>query len=302
MATRPLVGVVGLGPMGAALALRLDEAGFEVVGTSRSAGTRNSAAERGIAVVEDVPALGERLRRDASGSSPVVLLSLPSGPQVREALLGERGLLRDGDEFVVVDTSTCDPADARALAEEAAGQAVVDAPVSGGPQAARAGQLSVMTGGGESDLAAADGVLRAIGGSVTPCGGPGAGQVAKACNQLVVTANIATVAEALVTASALGADPAAVREALLGGYAGSRVLEAHGERMLRRDFEPGGAARTHLKDIGIIRQLTDGVVDNAVFDAAARLFQELVDSGGAELDHSAAVKAVERRAGHSLGS
>ncbi len=307
MGTQLFVGVIGLGPMGAAIALRLDEAGFEVVGTSRSAGTRTSAAARGIAVVDDVPALGTRLREGANGRTPVVLLSLPSGPQVREALLGDGGLLHDGDEFVVIDTSTCDPADARALAEEAAGHAVVDAPVSGGPEAARAGELSVMTGGRESDLAAADEVLRALSGRLTPCGGPGAGQIAKACNQLVVTANIAAVAEALVTASSLGADPAAVREALLGGYAGSRVLEVHGERMLRRDFEPGGAARTHLKDIGIIRQLTedptaDRTVDNTVFEAAARVMQELVDSGGAELDHSAAVKVIERRVGHSLGS
>jgi 2-hydroxy-3-oxopropionate reductase len=178
---------------------------------------------------------------------------------------------------------------------------VVDAPVSGGPVAARSGSLSVMAGGVEADLAEADEVLRAFAGRLVVCGGPGAGQVAKACNQLVVTANIAVVAEALVTASALGADPSAVREALLGGYAGSRVLELHGERMLHGDFSLGAAARTQAKDIGIIRDLTGGVVRNEVFEAAARIMEELVAGGGGDLDHSAAVRIVEQRAEHALG-
>ncbi|QUH00578.1 NAD(P)-dependent oxidoreductase [Saccharopolyspora erythraea] len=293
------VGVIGLGPMGANLALRMAEAGLDVVATSRSHSTREAAAQQGIRVVDDVRALAGRLR--SAGPKPVVVVSLPSGPQVRAAVVD--GLLADGGEFVVIDTSTCAPADARSLAEDlhARGCAVVDAPVSGGPTAARAGSLSVMVGGTEADVAATDEVIGAFAGRVVVCGGPGAGQIAKACNQLVVTAGIAVVAEALVTASALGADPAAVREALLGGYAASRILELHGDRMLRRDFTLGAAARTQLKDIGIIRELTEGVVDNQVFEAAARAMEELVESGGGDLDHSAAVQIVERRAGHSLG-
>ncbi|GAA2774623.1 NAD(P)-dependent oxidoreductase [Saccharopolyspora taberi] len=292
------VGVIGLGPMGANLALRLADAGYDVVATSRSEVTREAAAQQGVRVVGDVPALAARLRE--TGSEPVVVVSLPAGPQVRAAA---EELLGAGGRFVVIDTSTCAPADARALAEDlhARGCAVVDAPVSGGPTAARAGSLSVMVGGTEDDITAADEVIRAFAGRVVVCGGPGAGQIAKACNQLVVTANIAVVAEALVTASALGADPAAVREALLGGYAASRILELHGDRMLRRDFTLGAAARTQLKDIGIIRELTEGVVDNQVFEAAARTMAELVESGGGDLDHSAAVQVVERRAGHRLG-
>ena len=292
------VGVIGLGPMGANLALRLADAGYDVTATSRSEATREAAAQQGIRVVGDLGALARRLRE--SDPKPAVVLSLPSGPQVRAAL---DGLLAEGGEFVVIDTSTCAPAHARALADDlhARGCVVVDAPVSGGPTAARAGSLSVMVGGTADDIAAADEVIRGFAGKVVVCGGPGAGQIAKACNQLVVTANIAVVAEALVTASALGADPAAVREALLGGYAASRILELHGDRMLRRDFSLGAAARTQLKDIGIIRELTEGVVDNQVFEAAARAMEELVESGGGDLDHSAAVQIVERRAGHELG-
>lgn len=288
------VGVVGLGPMGANLALRLAEYGFDVVATSRSEQTRNAAVEQGIAVVDDARTLGERLH----GNNAVVVTSLPAGPQVREAVLGDDGVLAGaGGEFMLVDTSTCAPSDSRALSEELHdyGCAVVDAPVSGGPTAARAGTLSVMAGGTDTDLAAAETITRGFAGRLVVCGGPGAGQIAKACNQLVVTANIAVVAEALVTASTLGADPAAVREALLGGYASSRILELHGERMLRDDFGLGAAASTQLKDIGIIRELTEGVVDNQVFEAAARIMADLVENGGGDLDHSAAIKVVRDR-------
>lgn len=294
------VGVIGLGPMGLSLAQRLQETGFDVVATSRREQTRREARAQGVRTAES-PAEVSRWLRERGGKS-VLLTSLPGGPVVRQALLGEHGAITDGDHFVVVDTSTCAPADSRALAAElrARGCPAVDAPVSGGPTAARAGTLSVMAGGDAEDLSAAEEVLQAVAARLVVCGGPGAGQVAKACNQLVVTANIAVVAEALVTAKALGADPAAVREALLGGYAASRILELHGERMLNRDFSLGAAARTQLKDIGIIRELTDGVADNQVFEAAARIMQELVESGGSELDHSAAVQVVERRTGVSL--
>lgn len=297
------VGVIGLGPMGSNLAARLLEVGFEVVATSRSASTRSAAAEQGITVVGSPREVGTRVRERAP-AAPVVVTSLPAGPQVREALLGDDGALGDQPTgFVVIDTSTCAPADAKALAGElhTRGCAIVDAPVSGGPTAARSGTLSVMAGGVEADLVAADEVLRAFAGQLVVCGGPGAGQVAKACNQLVVTANIAVVAEALVTASALGADPAAVREALLGGYASSRIMELHGDRMIRRDFSLGAAARTQVKDIGIIRELTDGVVGNQVFEAAARVMEQLVAEGGGDSDHSAAIKIVEQRAGRELG-
>lgn len=296
------VGVLGLGPMGLNLALRLREAGFDVVGTSRSAGTRESAAEQGVDVAATPRDLAARVRNNSGGAVPVLVASLPAGPEVREVLLGEDGALTTGEEFAVLDTSTCAPHDARSLAEDvhSRGLAVVDAPVSGGPTAARAGTLSVMAGGIDEDLAAVGDVLRTFAGQLVVCGGPGAGQVAKACNQLVVTANIAVVAEALVTASALGADPAAVREALLGGYARSRILELHGDRMLRGDFSLGAAARTNLKDVGIIRELIEGVADNRVFDAAAQVMQELVATGGGDLDHSAAVQVIERRTGHEL--
>ena len=296
------VGIVGLGPMGLAIASHLRDAGFTVVGTSRSEATRQTAQAAGVELVAEPRAVGERvLAGNGASRPPIVITSLPAGRQVRDACLGERGLL-DGEpdaRAVLVDTSTCAPRDAQALTADlrARGWGSVDAPVSGGPTAARAGTLSVMAGGEPEDIADATEVLEALAGRLVVCGGPGTGQVAKACNQLVVTANLVAVAEALV----LGADPAQVREALLGGYAASRILELHGDRMLRRDFSLGGSVRNHVKDIGIVRSLGAGEATE-VFEAAARALEQLADQGGSNLDHSAVVQIVEARIGRELPS
>jgi 2-hydroxy-3-oxopropionate reductase len=299
------VGIIGLGPMGLAMALRLRDTGFSLVATSRSEATRRAAEEAGIAVVPTILAVADQMRRaaDGSGLPGIVITSLPAGPQVREACLGPGGLLaaRGDGRVVLVDTSTCAPRDAQALTVDlrARGWGSVDAPVSGGPTAARAGTLSVMAGGEPEDIAHARRVLDSLAGRLVVCGGPGAGQVAKACNQLIVTANLVAVAEALVLASSLGADPARVREALLGGYAASRILELHGDRMLRGDFALGGSVRNHVKDIGIVRSLR-GQDATEVFEAAARALEELEQRGGGDLDHSAVVQVVEERLGHRL--
>ncbi|MQA10552.1 MAG: NAD-binding protein [Pseudonocardiaceae bacterium] len=288
------VGVIGLGSMGVPIALALRDAGFTVTATSRSAATREAAAGRGVPVVDGIP---EVARAVEEGEPPVVVTSLPAGPQVRDAVL-------DGmpPGTVVVDTSTCAPSDSRALAAELAerGRGLVDAPVSGGPTAARSGTLAVMAGGSAEHLDAVDPVLRALAGRLVVCGESGAGQIAKACNQLVVVSTIGTVAEALALAAKLGADPVAVREALLGGYASSRILELHGQRMLDGDFRPGGAAHHQVKDIEIVRQLLDDPSALEVFEAAAGTMEQLVADGHGELDHSAAVKVVEQRLGVRL--
>src|SRR4051812_920422 len=300
------VGIVGLGPMGLAMASQLRDAGFSVVATSRSDGTRQAAGAAGIDVVANARAVSERvLSTNGQSSRSVLITSLPAGPQVREACFGTRGLLngQPAGRAVLVDTSTCAPRDAQELTADlrARGWGSVDAPVSGGPTAARAGTLSVMAGGDPEDIADATEILEALAGRLVVCGGPGTGQVAKACNQLVVTANLVAVAEALVLAASLGADPARVREALLGGYASSRILELHGDRMLRRDFSLGGSTRNHVKDIGIVRSLGAGEATE-VFEAAARALEQLADQGGGDLDHSAVVQIVEARIGRELAS
>jgi 2-hydroxy-3-oxopropionate reductase len=303
---RTAVGIVGLGPMGLAIASQLRDAGFTVVGTSRSQATRQRAQAAGIDVVPDARAVSGRIlaTNDASRCS-VVITSLPAGPQVRDACLGALGLVDRAPtgRAVLIDTSTCAPRDAQALTADlrARGWGSVDAPVSGGPTAARAGTLSVMVGGEPEDIADATHVLEALAGRLVVCGGPGTGQIAKACNQLVVTANLVAVAEALVLAASLGADPGQVRQALLGGYAASRILELQGDRMLRHDFSLGGSVRNHVKDIGIVRSLGAGE-STQVFEAAARALEQLADQGGGDLDHSAVVQIIEARIGCELAS
>lgn len=284
------VGVVGLGQMGRPMALTLHRGGWRVIAWDLSPASSDAIAAEGIAVAPD-PA-------GVAAAASIVITSLPDIRAVREVALGDRGLASAGrDDLLLVDTSTATSSDARALAADLAtvGIAFLDAPVTGGPGGASAGSLGVMVGGSADDLERARPVLETIGGTVVHCGGTGAGQVVKACNQLIVVATLGAVAEALVTAEAAGVDPAAAREALLAGYARSLVLENQGLRMLRRDFEPGGKARFNLKDVAALAELSAATgVRLPVFDAAATYIHALVDAGGGDLDHSAIVTVIER--------
>ena len=282
------VGVVGLGVMGAAMAATLARAGWAVVATSRSADARAAVETSGARTV-DTPA-------DVAGASDVVVLSLPDATVVRAVLEGPDGLAEGAHEgLTVIDTSTLAPADAQAIGEAMALAriAYLDVPVSGGLPAARDGTLSMMAGGHAADLERARPVLETLGSRVVHCGDVGAGSVAKACNQLIVVATIGAVAEALVIAEGAGVDPRTVREAMLGGWAASPILNLHGARMLARDWEPGGRAVYHLKDIATLAALSSASgVATPVFEAAAAYVQALVDAGGGDLDHSAVYAIV----------
>ncbi|MEM8905068.1 MAG: NAD(P)-dependent oxidoreductase [Actinomycetota bacterium] len=272
------VGVIGLGLMGAPIVRRLAECGRDVVAHSRRHSSFDAVAE--AATWAGSPA--------EVAACPTILLSLPADEQVvgvTEALLPH---LRPG--AVVIDTSTTHPDTARRLAAALTevGAGFVDAPVSGGPTAAAAGTLSTMVGGDPDAVTAARPTLDAVADRITVIGGPGAGQVAKACNQAIVGTTINAVAEALALAQRNGADPGAVRAALLGGYASSRVLELHGRRMLDDDLEPGGRVATQLKDLGIVADLAERSAAAMPVTAAARQrYGELVDAGHADLDHAA---------------
>lgn len=290
---RVTVGIVGLGTMGAALALRFAEAGTEVVATSRSASSRDAlAGTDGVAVVDDVRALLTHLaQRVAAPADLVVLTSLPSGPQVAEVAGALLTAVPAGRRLMLVDTSTCSPDDARALAQRFAdaGHVALDAPVSGGPTGARGGTLSVMVGGDGHEIARVTTVLAPVAGRVVPCGPAGSGQVTKAANQLIVAVTVQAVAEALTLAARNGVDPATAREALLGGYAASRVLELQGGRMIAGDFTPGGTIALLAKDVRIIRDVAAGAgVPLPALDAVSEQVDTLAtkDPG---LDHSALV-------------
>ncbi len=289
------VGVVGTGLMGAPMASRLLAAGHRVFVCNRTRAKAEALAVLGATVL-DTPA-------DVGRACGLVMLALPSGPDVDTALDELLAVL--GARSLVVDTSTTAPGEARLNHERCSRAEVgyVDAPVSGGPVAVQAGTLSVMAGGHRADLDRAEALCAAFAGKFVRCGGPGAGQVAKACNQLVVAATIEIVAEALVLARAAGVEPALVREALLGGFAASRILDLHGERMLQRDFAPGGKARLQLKDIEIIRVTARQVgLSLPAFEAAAAQFERLVEAGDGELDHSAVVTVLERESGSTVSS
>ena len=300
------VGLVGLGHMGTPIAVRLAETGAHVRATSATARTRTRFQDR---LAEEAGRAAERVEVVTTAPAvlgpgvDVVLISVPSGVQgtaVVAELLAAAPLPR-----VVVDTSTTTPEHAREMASACAvaGVGFVDAPVSGGPQGARSGTLSVMAGGSDEDVAAARDVLGRIGALLTHCGPVGSGQVAKACNQMLVTVGIAAVAEMLTLAGGAGADTAKVRKALLAGWGGSRVLEVHGDRMLRRDFVPGGTARNNAKDVSIIRGLASqtgagGALE--VFEAAGRLMDSLAEQDP-DSDHSGVLWLVEEAAGLADG-
>jgi 2-hydroxy-3-oxopropionate reductase len=284
--------------MGRPIASNLLRAGFDVVVHSRSPGP-----------VEALAAEGARVCRSPSelpGQTDVILTVLP-GAAAAESVIVEgivaSGVLRAG--HLIADLSTIAPSAAIRIgaAVEGAGGRFLDAPMSGGEAGAIEGTLSLMVGGAAEDVARARPVFEAIADRVTHVGPVGSGQVAKACNQLVVMGSIELVAEALTLARSAGVDPAKVREAMLGGLASSRVLELAGARMLERDFEPGGRASFHAKDIATIREL--GAADGHTlpgFEAAAAAMERLIAAGGGDLDHAALVTEVERRAAAPPGA
>ena len=282
------IGFIGLGIMGAPMAHNLVAAGFDV-----TVHNRTPRELEGAASVGSPRAVAER--------SDILITMLPDSPDVEDVVLGETGViggLRAGG--LLIDMSTIAPATARrvhhALAER--GVDTLDAPVSGGEAAARSGQLSIMVGGGEEAVERARPVFAVLGKATTHVGPPGAGQVTKAANQVVVALTIQAVSEALLLARRSGVDPGRVREALLGGFAQSKILEVHGQRMLDGAFDPGFRAALHRKDLGIALQAAreEGVPLLATAQAA-ELFNALMAQGDGDRDHSALALVYERLAG-----
>ncbi|MEA2623447.1 MAG: 2-hydroxy-3-oxopropionate reductase [Chloroflexota bacterium] len=285
-----VVGFIGLGIMGRPMATNLLRAGRRVVVHSRSrppvdelvaAGAEPGASVAGVAAAADV-----------------IITMLPDTPDLRAVVDGPEGLLehaRPGS--LVIDMSTVDPLETRAIGAEFVRRGVgyVDAPVSGGERGAIDGALSIMAGGAEQDVARAMALFEILGKTIVHVGDVGAGQVTKAANQLVVGVTIQAVAEALALAEAAGIDAAKVRQALLGGFAASRVLEVHGQRMLDRQFQPGFRSRLHLKDARIIRNTASQLgVPTPALEVALDGFRRLAESDRGELDHSALFLLEER--------
>jgi len=290
------LGFIGLGIMGAPMALHLIEAGHDLF-----VNTVGPVPEA-VSAKASVCASGEEVARQAE----IVFTMVPDTPDVEAVLFGERGVaagLAGSSGKVVVDMSSISPMATKKFAEKinALGAEYVDAPVSGGEVGAKAASLTIMCGGPQAAFDRVKPLLELMGKNITLVGGNGDGQTTKVANQIIVALNIAAVGEALLFASKAGADPAKVRQALMGGFASSRILEVHGERMIKRTFDPGFRIKLHQKDLGLAlqgaRELGVALPQTA---SAAQLMQVCAANGMADLDHSGLVRALEIMAGHEV--
>jgi 2-hydroxy-3-oxopropionate reductase len=284
------IGFIGLGIMGKPMSLHLLKAGYLLTVLDRNPEPQNELAAAGAHVGSSPRGVAE--------TCDVIITMLPDSPDVEEVILGRDGVLdglRAGS--LVVDMSTIMPSVARRVAEAVRqkGCDALDAPVSGGQVGAQKATLSIMVGGSPVAFERARPIFEKMGKNIVHVGDAGAGQVTKAANQIVVAVTIAAVSEALLLAAKAGVDPAKVREALLGGFAQSRILDLHGNRMLQRNFAPGFKIKLHRKDMNIIlntaRELGLALPASA---SVAELMNALIANGGAELDHSALVTVLEK--------
>lgn len=290
------LGFIGLGIMGKPMAGHLAGAGNAVRVFNRTALPMGELSQEGCTPCGSA--------REVAEGSEIVFLMVPDTPDVEEVLFGPAGVaagIREGS--VVVDMSTISPTATRHFAEKLLAQGVemLDAPVSGGQVGAENASLSIMVGGKAEVFERVRPFFEILGKKVVLIGSNGDGQVCKAANQIVVAVTLEAVAEALVFASKAGADVAKVREALLGGFAGSRILELHGERMITRAFEPGFRVRLHQKDLNVALQAGRelGVALPATA-CVAQLFNAVAADGGADLDHSTLVRALEKLANRAI--
>jgi 2-hydroxy-3-oxopropionate reductase len=292
------IGFVGLGIMGGPMAKNLMEADYELVLYNRTKEKAEEIAGDGATVV-DSP-------REVAENSDIVITMLPDSPQVEEVLAGEGGVLEGlGEGSLVVDMSTISPVVTKDLAEqvEERGASMLDAPVSGGDVGAQQGELSIMVGGSEEDFERARPLFDVMGKAATHVGPVGAGQVVKACNQIVVALTIEAVSEALVLGSKAGVKPEKVVEALSGGLAGSAVMEAKKEKFFDHDFDPGFRVELHHKDLGIA--LAAGREYGATLPVTAivdQMLETLKMRGKGDRDHSAILTLIEESSGHEIGS
>jgi 2-hydroxy-3-oxopropionate reductase len=280
------IGFIGLGVMGRPMAENLIRSGFPLIAYNRSPGP-----------VDDLAAIGANAAATAAqvaAESDVIITMLPDTPDVEHVYFGSAGLihhLRPG--MLLIDMTTASPEIARKihLAALDKGADSLDAPVSGGDIGARAGTLSIMAGGSGGSFERALPVFEALGKNVVHMGDAGAGQVTKACNQIVVALTIEAVGEALALAKKSGVDPAKVRDALLGGFAQSRVLDVHGLRSLEQRFEPGFRVRLHRKDLSIaLRSAEHSGVSLPHTSQVFEMMNVLISRGLGDLDHSVLIE------------
>jgi 2-hydroxy-3-oxopropionate reductase len=297
MTQQPLrIGFIGLGIMGTPMVMNLISSGHQLFVYTRSK-IPAPIAQSNATICMSAQGVAER--------ADIIITMLPDTPDVELVLLGEKGVasgLSAGK--VVVDMSSISPIATKQFAQRInqLGCEYLDAPVSGGEVGAKNATLSIMVGGAENTFERVKPVLELLGKNITLVGGNGDGQTAKVANQIIVALNIEAVAEALLFAARAGADPAKVRQALMGGFASSKVLEVHGDRMVKRTFEPGFRIALHQKDLNLAlstaRTLGLSLPNTAT---AQELFNACSAHGGQGWDHSAMVRALEKMANFEIG-
>ncbi|WP_139973427.1 2-hydroxy-3-oxopropionate reductase [Ochrobactrum sp. CGA5] len=290
------IGFIGLGIMGKPMAQHLQNAGHELFTSKHIKPPHKDLLDAGLTVLETPKAVAHECE--------TIILMLPDTPQVADVLFGENGVAEGlGEGKTLIDMSSISPIETKLFAKKvrATGAEYIDAPVSGGEVGAKNASLSIMAGGAQDAFDRALPLLKLMGKNITLVGDCGDGQTTKVANQIIVALNIEAVAEALVFASKAGADPAKVREALMGGFASSRILEVHGERMIKRSFDPGFRISLHQKDLNLALQGAKALGVSLPNTATAQeLFNSCAAHGDDGLDHSGLVRALERMANHDV--
>mgnify|MGYP000675002313 FL=1 len=291
------IGFIGLGIMGHPMAAHLQTGGNELFVQKRSKPTPQDILDGGATVCDTIKEVAEK--------SDIIITMVPDTPDVEAVLFGEDGVaagLSAGK--MVIDMSSISPTATKTFAAKIndLGCQYLDAPVSGGQVGAQNAALTIMVGGPQDAFDTAKPLFDLMGKNITLVGtANGAGQTCKVANQIIVALNIEAVSEALLFASKAGADPAKVREALMGGFASSKILEVHGERMIKRTFDPGFRIELHQKDLNLALQSAREIGVSLPNTATAQeLFNACSAAGGAGWDHSAMVKALERLADHEV--
>jgi 2-hydroxy-3-oxopropionate reductase len=290
------IGFIGIGIMGTPMAEHLLDAGHEVAVNDLNP-IPQELLDKDAQVVSSA--------REAAEMGDVIIIMVPDTPDVEKVLFGENGVAEGlSAGKTVIDMSSISPVETKLFAEKinASGCKYLDAPVSGGEVGAKAGTLTIMVGGDQETFDKAKPLFELMGQNITLVGGNGDGQTCKVANQIIVALTIEAVGEALLFASKAGADPARVREALMGGFASSKILEIHGERMIKRTFDPGFRIELHQKDLNLAlsnaRKLQMSLPNTAT---AQELFNSVAAQGDIGLDHSAMVLALEKLAEFKVG-
>lgn len=290
------LGFVGLGIMGGPMAGHLVAAGNKVFIHTRSKVPAELASTKAVQCASP---------QEVAEKADIIFTMVPDTPDVEKVLFGDRGIaLGLSKGKIVVDMSSISPIATKAFAKKinALGCDYLDAPVSGGEVGAKNATLSIMVGGDETVFERVKPIFELMGKNINLVGGNGDGQTAKVANQIIVALNIEAVAEALLFASKAGADPAKVRQALMGGFASSKILEVHGDRMVKRTFDPGFRIELHQKDLNLAlssaRALGVSLPNTA---NAQELFNSCAAHGGKSWDHSAMVRALEKLANFEIG-